>query len=47
MPKEMKIQICTGKACLANFSGYMITRVENEKQKYDLKNIDCEPCLCL
>lgn len=43
----MKIQVCTGKACSERFSEYIVTRVENEKKKYNLKNVDCDTCMCL
>lgn len=43
----MKIQICNGKMCKSRFSEYIKKRIENDIEKFDLKNIILENCSCI
>lgn len=42
----MKIKVCTGKACADRFSGYIITRLKNDKEKFNLDHVEIEECMC-
>lgn len=43
----MKIKVCTWKACADKFSSYIITRLKNDKEKFNLENLEIEECMCL
>jgi NADH:ubiquinone oxidoreductase subunit E len=43
----MKIQVCTGRSCKSRFSEYILKRLEADKEKFELQNIDAEVCACL
>ena len=42
----MKIQVCTWNKCRANFSEYIIKRLESDKKFYNYDNVIIENCLC-
>ncbi|MDD5770102.1 MAG: (2Fe-2S) ferredoxin domain-containing protein [Candidatus Gracilibacteria bacterium] len=42
----MKIQVCTGKSCKLKFSEYIIKRISQDKEKFNLHNITLETCPC-
>jgi NADH:ubiquinone oxidoreductase subunit E len=46
-PKWVKIKICMWNACIANFSNYMITRIQRDIEKFELKNIEIEETPCM
>ena len=43
----MKIKVCTGKTWKDRFSDYIITRLKNDKERFNLDNIIIEECLCM
>ena len=43
----MKIKICTWSTCKDRFSEYIITRLKNDKERFNLDSIEFEECLCL
>ena len=43
----MKIKVCIGKTCKDRFSKYILTRLKNDKEKFSLKDIEIEECMCL
>ncbi len=43
----MKIQVCTGRSCKWKFSEYILKRIESDKDKFQLQNIETEVCACL
>lgn len=43
----MKIQICNWRKCKWNFSEYIEKRLLSDIEKYNLKNIIVEKCMCL
>lgn len=43
----MKINVCMWSACKDKFSEYIITRLKNDKEKFNLTNLEFEECLCL
>ncbi|QFR39378.1 (2Fe-2S) ferredoxin domain-containing protein [Candidatus Gracilibacteria bacterium 28_42_T64] len=43
----MKVQVCCGKTCKSRFSEYIITRLENDKQKFNLDNLEIEESKCM
>lgn len=43
----MKVQVCTWKTCKSKFSNYIITRLENDKQKFDLSSLIIEESPCM
>jgi len=42
----MKIQVCTWNKCKANFSEYILKRLESDKDFYNYDNVIIENCLC-
>lgn len=42
----MKIQVCTWSKCKANFSEYILKRLENDKEFCKNDNVILENCLC-
>ena len=42
----MKIKVCTGKTCNDRFSEYIVTRLKNDKDRFNLDNVIIEECLC-
>lgn len=41
-------KVCTGKACKARFSEYILTRIRNDQTKFDPeKKTTIEECTCL
>ena len=47
LKKFMKIKICTWKTCKSRFSEYIRQRLENDKIKFDLKNLEIETTTCM
>ena len=43
----MKIKVCTGKNCKANFSEYIIKRLKADIERLDLKDIEIEETMCM
>ncbi len=43
----MKIKVCTWKMCTERFSQYIITRLQNDKIKFNLDKLEIENCMCL
>ena len=43
----MKIQVCTWKVCSDRFSEYIITRLKNDKERFNLDSLIIEECMCL
>lgn len=43
----MKIQVCTGKSCKSKFSEYIIKRIQGDKERFNLENVNIETCPCL
>ena len=43
----MKVQVCCWKSCKEKFSEYIITRLDNDKEKHDLKNLIIEKWECM
>lgn len=43
----MKIRVCRWKSCSEKFSNYIITRIENDKKRFNLKDIEIEETLCM
>ena len=43
----MKVQVCCWKTCKERFSEYIITRLENDKEKNNLKNLTIEESKCM
>ena len=43
---KMKIKVCTGKTCKDRFSDYIITRLQNDKERFNLDKVTIEECLC-
>jgi len=43
----MKINICKAKACSEKFSHYMFTRLKNDKERFNLKNMIIEEVECM
>lgn len=42
----MKIQICNGKMCKERFRKFIKKRLEEDIEKFDLKNVILEDCPC-
>lgn len=42
-----KIKVCTWKTCTDRFGEYIITRLENDKTKFNLNDLEIEKCMCL
>ncbi|USN59002.1 MAG: (2Fe-2S) ferredoxin domain-containing protein [Candidatus Peribacteria bacterium] len=42
----MKVQVCTGKTCKERFSQYILTRLQNDKELYDMHSVDVCECPC-
>ena len=42
----MKIKICTWKICSGRFSEYIIDRIKNDKNRFNLKNVEIEEMAC-
>lgn len=42
----MKVEVCTWKICKANFSEYILKRLENDKKFYKNSNLILEKCMC-
>ena len=43
----MKIKICTWKVCNDRFSEYVITRLKNDKQRFNLNKLEIEESMCM
>lgn len=43
----MKIKVCTWSACKDRFSDYIITRLKNDKQRFNLNDLEIEESLCM
>ncbi len=43
----MKVKICLWNSCKSNFSHYMISRIDRDIKKFDLKNIEIEESKCM
>jgi len=43
----MKIQVCTWKNCKSKFSQYIITRLENDKEKFNKENVEILESSCM
>lgn len=43
----MKIKVCTWKMCSERFSEYIISRIENDKERFNLKDIEIEKTPCM
>jgi len=43
----MKIKVCSWKMCSDRFSEYIVTRLKNDIEKFNLKNIEIEETLCM
>jgi len=43
----MKIKVCTWSACKDKFSEYIIKRIKNDIEFYNLKNIEIEESPCM
>jgi len=43
----MKIKVCMWKSCKDKFAKYMITRIKNDIEYFDLKNIEIEETPCM
>lgn len=43
----MKIKICMWKTCKDRFSEYIFTRLQNDKARFNLSNLELEECMCL
>lgn len=42
----MKISVCTWVSCKDRFSEYIITRLKNDKERFNLDTLFIEECLC-
>ncbi len=42
----MKVEVCTGRTCKSRFSGYILTRLENDKKNLNLKKLILHECPC-
>ncbi len=43
----MKIRVCKWKSCSEKFSNYIITRLQNDVKRFNLKDIEIEETLCM
>lgn len=43
----MKISVCMWRACKHKFAEYIIKRLEQDKQKFDLKDLEIEQICCI
>lgn len=43
----MKIKVCMWKTCKDRFSEYILTRLINDKEKFNLNKLEIEECMCL
>ncbi|MFK7780608.1 MAG: (2Fe-2S) ferredoxin domain-containing protein [Candidatus Gracilibacteria bacterium] len=43
----MKINVCKGKICDGRFSSYILTRLKNDKKRFNLKNLIIEERECM
>ena len=43
----MKIKVCTWKTCNDRFSEYILTRLENDKTRFNLDSLIIEKSLCM
>jgi len=43
----MKIKVCTWSVCKDRFSEYIITRLKNDKERFNLKDLEIEESLCM
>jgi len=43
----MKIKVCMWSACKDRFAEYIITRLKNDKERFNLKELDIEESLCM
>jgi hypothetical protein len=43
----MKVEICHGKACTQNFSHYIATRIDGDKERLSLKHVEVEKSMCM
>ncbi len=43
----MKIKVCTWKMCSERFSSYIIDRLKNDKDRFNLDTLEIEESLCM
>ncbi len=43
----MKISVCTGKACSGRFSEYILTRLKNDKTRFNIDKLFIEESPCM
>lgn len=43
----MKIRVCKWKVCGEKFSNYIISRLQNDVNRFNLKDIEIEETLCM
>ena len=43
----MKIRVCMWKYCSDKFSNYIITRLQNDTNRFNLKDVTIEESLCM
>ena len=43
----MKIRVCKWKLCSEKFSNYIISRLQNDINRFNLKDIEIEESLCM
>lgn len=42
----MKIKVCTGKNCKNKFSEYIVQRLQNDVNRFNLENVEVEEVMC-
>lgn len=42
----MKIQVCMGRSCKEKYSEYILTRLERDKERFELNNVLISTCAC-
>lgn len=43
----MKVKVCTWKTCKEKFSEYIFTRLQNDKKKLEMENLEIEKIPCM
>lgn len=43
----MKVFVCSWKACSENFSNYILKRLKNDKEFYNIKDLEIEESPCM
>lgn len=43
----MKVRVCAWNICKSNFSEYIFERLENDKQKFGMENLEIEKSPCM